>query len=194
MVWDGTAVAAGPGYSLATTIQPNDLIHVTLAATKNAPGNSPKRFSIAATFDGAGYQLDAQGQRMTALPELKFNLNALNNNIGAAPTFPYTEYAQAVARGQAEGKGLAYADAVRSEFEAKKMGYDQAINGAGKTATVADVVTDAVLSWAKEAHGVQETDGDHPVVKRSEIITKTPIRSGTMPASFVVQIQPKWGR
>jgi hypothetical protein len=162
---------------LATALQPNDRIIVTLAAVQGGKGG--QRIPISVSFNGNGQQIDAMGYTM---PYGTPGLTVLGGSK-PAPVFPEAEYQRAV---QFNDRTSA-----NKIVERHQLAVSQWENSGDKS--LQDRIGEAVLTFLEKNHGIKQTDGEHPVLKREDLTVKPAYRDGTNPVVFTVQATPIWG-
>lgn len=168
---------------LATDLRLGDKIIVNIAAVKGGEGKGV-RLPVGITFNGLGQQLNPDGSVSRAA-----GLRVPGAAAGAAPVFDERGFNQATAAGdrrEADRIAQAYADASDA--------FDRAQGGAGgQGGTLGQRIGNAVVQFVCDNYGAKETEGDHVIVRREEIIVKPVHRYNDAPVVFLVQMAPVWG-
>jgi hypothetical protein len=145
-------------------MQQNDIIMVNVVGTN---GTTRHQKTIAEKFNGAGNILNQDGQIDGTRKDVLRNLPN-GATVSKAPDFPTSQFLAAQAKGAA---GIEEIKAIQIAYAEQFAAWEKSNGGGNENLQVAK----AVLDYAKEFHGFQETDGDHFVMKLEnlDVVTTT---------------------
>lgn len=134
-----------------------DIIQINVVGTN---GETRHQKNIARAFNGAGQLVDDNGVPVSGSSEV---LKNLPSGAGAPlPEFPTQKLLTAQAKGAA---GLDEIKAIQMAYAQQVSEYEKANQGGNEKLQIAK----SVLEYTKEVHGFREEDGNHFVMKLSDL-------------------------